>query len=70
MNAQNTAQSNLIYYVWKRHTDGYVGSSCGRFPKGWTSPDGTEVTFELLGQFEEWFGSDGARECLKKHSGR
>lgn len=53
------------YYVWKRNPDGYISSSCGRFPQGWTNPDGTKVTFELLGEFTEWFGSDGAHQFLK-----
>lgn len=43
------------YCVWRRQPDGYVAASNGGWPAGWTQPnDGTVVTFDKLGEFDNW----------------
>lgn len=43
-----------MYYVWRRSNDGYVNASMA-MPSNWIQPsNGKLVTFEKLGEFEEW----------------
>lgn len=43
-----------MYIVWRRD-DGYVAASVKWMPAGWTQPsDGHKVTFEKLGEYENW----------------
>ena len=41
------------YYVWRRN-DGYIHASCGGKPDNWNTVDGRHVSFEHLGEFDEW----------------
>jgi hypothetical protein len=51
------------YFVWRRN-DGYIGSTVF-MPTGWIQPgDGKDVTFDLLGEFDDW---DGARSCVLRN---
>lgn len=43
-----------VYWLWRRN-DGYVAATKGAFPpRGWVQENGTEVSFEMLGAFDEW----------------
>ena len=42
-----------MYFVWKRN-DGHVDSSNGGMPRGWTTTKGDTISFEKLGEFENW----------------
>jgi hypothetical protein len=55
-----------LYHVWQRKPDGYIAASCGSKPHGWTQVNGTVITFEHLGTFNEWYGKGGAAEFIAK----
>lgn len=43
-----------IYYVWRRHPDGYINASAGGMPCGWETSAGVIISFEQLGKYNNW----------------